>query len=180
MSFWKQSSIQGKYGSAPAVVSVITTLAVVAVLSTGCYVVLPPPTTSTTARPAAEPAPTQPLEVETTDIPDPEPTQPPQPEARPPTAVMGVSQEGVTQLADAGAVLVPAGQTVYYMGTASSPGSSPITSYEWDFGAGKVAEGEVVPHTFNAPGLYTVTLTVTDENGESNTAVHSILVEYWH
>ncbi|HEV8593956.1 MAG TPA: PKD domain-containing protein, partial [Thermoplasmata archaeon] len=41
--------------------------------------------------------------------------------------------------------------------------------YAWDFGDGTGAAGEVVHHTFAAPGTYTVTLTVTDPLGEEGT-----------
>ena len=90
-----------------------------------------------------------------------------------------MSQEGVTSLLE-GPALVPAGQPIYFVGTASVPGSSPITSYQWDFGAGEDAQGQVVVHTFNAPGVYSVTLAITDEDGESNTAVQQVQVEYVH
>src|SRR5690606_3997177 len=38
-----------------------------------------------------------------------------------------------------------------------------IVSYEWDFGDGNSGEGAVVSHTFEEPGSYEVTLTVTDD-----------------
>lgn len=43
-------------------------------------------------------------------------------------------------------------------------------SYRWDFGDGTTAEGEQVSHEFDA-GVYDVTLTVTDEFGNSGTDV---------
>jgi hypothetical protein len=40
-----------------------------------------------------------------------------------------------------------------------------IVSYQWDFGDGATAVGEHPVHTYQSPGEYTVTLTVTDNNG---------------
>jgi hypothetical protein len=117
---------------------------------------------------------------EATDTPVPEATQAPEPEAQPPTAVISLSIEGETAQPIAGPASVPAGQPIYFVGTDSVPGSSPITSYQWDFGADKAVQDQAVTHMYNAPGVYTVTLTITDENGESNTAVQPILVEYVH
>jgi hypothetical protein len=40
-----------------------------------------------------------------------------------------------------------------------------IVSYQWDFGDGVTAVGEHPVHTYQSPGQYTVTLTVTDNTG---------------
>ena len=40
-----------------------------------------------------------------------------------------------------------------------------IVSYEWDFGDGTTGQGIAVGHTYSVAGLYTVTLTVTDDDG---------------
>jgi PKD repeat protein/uncharacterized protein YraI len=108
---------------------------------------------------------------------EPEPTQPPEPEVQPPTATISVSQDGVTELPIAGPVPVPAGQPIYFLGTASAPGSSPITGYQWDFGSGEVGQGGVVTHTFNISGTYAITLTVVDENSQTGTAVKEVQVQ---
>jgi len=44
-----------------------------------------------------------------------------------------------------------------------------LLSYTWDFGDGMTAVGALVQHTYTAPGVYTVSLTVVDEEGLSNT-----------
>ncbi|RQG93629.1 PKD domain-containing protein [Natrarchaeobius chitinivorans] len=45
-----------------------------------------------------------------------------------------------------------------------------IESYEWDLGDGTEASGDVVTHTYEETGEYTVELTVTDADGETDTA----------
>ncbi len=40
-----------------------------------------------------------------------------------------------------------------------------IVSYEWDFGDNSTSEGIMTEHTYSAPGLYTVILTITDDDG---------------
>lgn len=44
-----------------------------------------------------------------------------------------------------------------------------VTSYEWDFGDMTAGSGASVTHTFTTPGLYDVTLTVTDDEGFQDT-----------
>ncbi len=47
-----------------------------------------------------------------------------------------------------------------------------IVSYQWDFGDSTSANGINTSHTYNTPGTYAITLTVTDDNG-SETSTHS-------
>ena len=49
----------------------------------------------------------------------------------------------------------------------SSDTEGQIASYDWDFGDGNVASGLTAEHQFAEAGDYTVTLTVTDEAGET-------------
>lgn len=60
--------------------------------------------------------------------------------------------------------LVAIGQTVTFDGAASRDNDGRIIGYAWDFGDGATAAGQVVAHTYAAPGDYTVTLTVTDDS----------------
>jgi PKD repeat protein len=70
----------------------------------------------------------------------------------PPTAQINGPNQGQT------------GQTLTFDGSASS-GQNAIVSYAWDFGDGSSAEGVQVEKVYNQPGGYTVTLTVTDDQG---------------
>ena len=72
------------------------------------------------------------------------------------------------------------GQDVTFDASESTPGNSPIVNYAWDFGNGETADGknEVnVTTQYAAAGTYAVALTVTDENGLSNTANAEIMVQ---
>jgi len=57
---------------------------------------------------------------------------------------------------------------VGFDGSASTDSDGEIVSWDWDFGDGASASGELVNHTYNAPGTYTVTLTVTDSDNLSD------------
>jgi PKD repeat protein len=56
-------------------------------------------------------------------------------------------------------------------------GVPPYTSYSWDFGDGGRATGQDVCHTFEQPGTYPVTLTVTDSAGTIHSETGHIEVE---
>ncbi|GAB4423474.1 MAG: hypothetical protein OHK0039_40060 [Bacteroidia bacterium] len=51
--------------------------------------------------------------------------------------------------------------------TAADDGT--IASYAWDFGDNQTATGAVVSHTYSLAGTYAITLTVTDDDGHSDT-----------
>ncbi len=74
---------------------------------------------------------------------------------------------------------------VYSIGTGSgaavpfvdtSTGTSPVTSWQWDFGDGTTSTEQYPTHTFPGPGTYPITLTVTDSGGASDTTVGSYTV----
>ncbi|MGX5172498.1 M14 family zinc carboxypeptidase [Aliikangiella sp. IMCC44653] len=51
-----------------------------------------------------------------------------------------------------------------------------ITSYSWSFGDSTSAQGSQVTHSFSSPGTYTVTLTVSDANGNLDDETKAITV----
>jgi len=51
-----------------------------------------------------------------------------------------------------------------------------ITSFDWDFGDGNIGTGETTSHTYDSEGTYTVTLTVTDDDGAQDTQQHNVTV----
>lgn len=61
-------------------------------------------------------------------------------------------------------------------GTGSSDSDGTIVSYSWDFGDGNSASGATASHSYAAAGSYTVSLTVTDDGGDSNTQVQGLTV----
>jgi PKD repeat protein len=71
-----------------------------------------------------------------------------------------------------------AGETVSFDASASSDADGTIESYEWDFDDdGDVdTTGEQVTTAFDAAGDYDVTLTVTDDDGATDTATQTISV----
>ncbi len=62
-------------------------------------------------------------------------------------------------------------------GTASTDREGSIATYQWAFGDGTVANGEAVQNLYEAPGVYTVQLTVTDTDGATDTTTASVIVE---
>ncbi len=61
-------------------------------------------------------------------------------------------------------------------GTASSDADGTVRSYTWNFGAGQYAEGPVVYFGYPAAGAYTITLTVTDDVNQTNSAARTVSV----
>ena len=73
----------------------------------------------------------------------------------------------------------PTGLSVAFDGTGSAPSAGatlPTTGYAWNFGDGSTGSGATTSHPYSAGGTYTVTLTVTDSGGGSNTASHTVTV----
>lgn len=58
----------------------------------------------------------------------------------------------------------------------SSDADGSITDYSWDMGDGGLAFGETPSYLYFGDGDFTVTLTVTDNDGQTDTAVRSVFV----
>ena len=61
-----------------------------------------------------------------------------------------------------------AGVAVSFNGTASTDPDGSIASYAWDFGDGNTGTGATPSHTYAAAGIFTVSLTVTDNGGATS------------
>ncbi len=71
----------------------------------------------------------------------------------------------------------PVPLTVVFNATASSDPDGTIVSYAWDYGDGTTGLAAIGSNTYTLPGTYTVTLTVTDEYGATDTATETITAE---
>ncbi len=96
------------------------------------------------------------------------------------------NNEGCSQItvnypptADAGPdQTVNVGQSVTLDGSTSSDQDGQIVQYQWDFGDQTApGTGQTANHIYNAAGVYTVTLMVTDDNGATGTDTARITVE---
>jgi len=92
-----------------------------------------------------------------------------------------VVQDSETQLPtaaiEASTVSGSAPLTVTFNAAATAVAPATIASYAWNFGNGTAATSSGASTTFSDAGSYTVSLTVTDSNGLSDTATVSIAVQ---
>ncbi len=70
-----------------------------------------------------------------------------------------------------------AGRELVFDGSGSVDPDGEVVAWRWRFGDGDSADGEVVRHTYDAPGEYFVTLTVEDDRGGSDDHTVEVLVE---
>lgn len=61
-------------------------------------------------------------------------------------------------------------------GGSSQAGDAQISTYQWEFGDGATGSGGTVERTYESGGSYTVTLTVTDADGNSDSSEQEIHV----
>ncbi len=61
--------------------------------------------------------------------------------------------------------------------TDTSTDDGTITAWDWDFGDGGTSDAQHPTHTYEAPGTYAVSLTVTDDGGLSDTTSVDVTVE---
>jgi heat shock protein HslJ len=128
------------------------------------------PTAAPTAGPSPEPT-VAPTEAPPTQAP---PTQAP-PTEPPPTEAPSVPPQAAIR----GPQQVFVGDPATFDASASTPGSTPIVSYAWNFGDGTSAEASPSPSAttiFNQTGNFEVTVIVTDGNGQSSSASQNVVV----
>jgi PKD repeat protein len=72
---------------------------------------------------------------------------------------------------------VRCGQSIVFDGTGSYQGRADraIIGYHWTFGDGTTATSQAPTHTYAAGGTYQVTLTATDNAGQSASVTHGVL-----
>ena len=70
------------------------------------------------------------------------------------------------------------GQSIAFNALASAPGAGgrTIVAYDWDFGDGSFGTGSTTSHAYANSGNYQVTLTVTDDVGQTNSATQTVTV----
>ena len=70
----------------------------------------------------------------------------------------------------------PSGLTVSFNGSGSSDPDGSIASYSWSFGDSTTGSGASTSKTYSAAGTYSVSLTVTDNQGATNTSTQQVTV----
>ena len=90
---------------------------------------------------------------------EPPPPPPPPAENVAPTAALSVNCQDLTCTFDA---------------SGSSDSDGTITSYEWSFGDATTGSDESTTHSYTQPGTYIVTLTVTDDDGATDSASDTV------
>jgi len=68
------------------------------------------------------------------------------------------------------------GQSVSFNASASTDSDGMIVSTSWTFGDGTTGSGTAPTHAYGAPGTYTVTLTVQDDDGATGSASQTVSV----
>jgi len=71
------------------------------------------------------------------------------------------------------------GESITFDASPSKPNSGTIISYFWEFGDGTNATGQIVSHSYSAYGTFTVTLTITDSEGFSDTTSKQVNVRQY-
>ncbi len=69
------------------------------------------------------------------------------------------------------------GESISFSGSGSFDPDGNIVEYRWDFGDGQTSASADPSYTYSEPGTYTVTLRVTDNQGNTNIATTSCTVE---
>ena len=64
--------------------------------------------------------------------------------------------------------------SVSFDATASADSDGSIASYTWDYGYGSPGAAVTASHAYNVPGIYSVTLTVTDNLGKTGTMTSTV------
>jgi plastocyanin len=104
-----------------------------------------------------------------TDTPTPTATDTPTPTDTPTSTPTDTPSSPTAEFSASPMTATP-GEEVTVDASASSDPDGSLSSYEWEFGDGATGSGQSVTHTYDVAGNYTVTLTVTDDSGMTDTA----------
>jgi PKD repeat protein len=66
--------------------------------------------------------------------------------------------------------------SVTFDGSGSNDVDGTVVAWSWTFGDGTAGSGPIVMHTYASQGPFTVTLTVTDNSGNTGTTTHAITI----
>ncbi len=91
----------------------------------------------------------------------------------------GRSPANIPPVADASAGELYTGyvdEEITFNGSKSSDIDGTITEWSWDFGDGNNGTGEVTSHNYSTPGTYNVTLTVTDNDRNTDTYKTTVII----
>ena len=78
---------------------------------------------------------------------------------------------------EADATAVKPGQEIIFDGSGSSDADGYLIDFQWDLGDGSTDLGDTITHSYAEPGLYLVTLRVTDDAGAVSDATVEVTVE---
>ena len=87
------------------------------------------------------------------------------------TASKNVSNRAPVASFTESATVVAQGEMISFDASGSYDPDGTIVAYLWDFGDGNAATDVTVDHAYSEAGTYTVTLTVTDDDGASSSVV---------
>ncbi|MFO7956539.1 MAG: PKD domain-containing protein [Candidatus Brocadiia bacterium] len=97
------------------------------------------------------------------------------------SASVTVTAEAANEPPEASASATPTSGTVplavYFDGSASVDADGSVVAYHWDFGNGATVEASTLSYTYEAVGSYQAVLTVTDDDGATDSAAVTITVE---
>lgn len=87
------------------------------------------------------------------------------------------TQEPPVAIAEPGIQYVNVGEPAWFTGGSSYDPDGFIVSYDWNFGDGGIGSGVNISHVYTSAGNYTVTLTITDDEGAVDTDTCLVIVE---
>jgi PKD repeat protein len=93
------------------------------------------------------------------------------------TVTVGATNNAPTAAFTVSPAVLNVGKVVFFDATVSTATAGrTIVKYEWNFGDNVILEGARIEHVFGVAGGYTVTLTVTDSGGATDTETKTVTV----